>query len=104
MNYQLEFSDKAKKDLIKLKKGDAIAYKKVEKLLHELMIHPTTGTGKPEQLRYGLSGYWSRRIDKKNRLIYRIEEEKITVIVVSNGALLIYSGNKERMLRGVCVF
>ena len=41
-----------------------------------------TGTGKPEQLKH-LTNLWSRRIDKKNRILYTIREEIITVFVIS---------------------
>ncbi|BDE80988.1 Txe/YoeB family addiction module toxin [Porphyromonas somerae] len=57
-------------------------FKKIESLLSELEEHPTTGTGKPEQLK-GVEGIWSRRIDKKNRLLYTIKEDKILVLVLS---------------------
>jgi len=66
-----------------LKAGNKSAYKKIQVFLVELKEHPTTGTGQPEQLKHELSGYWSWRIDKKNRLVYRIEEEIVTVVVVS---------------------
>jgi toxin YoeB len=66
-----------------LKAGNKIAYKKIQVFLRELQEHPTTGTGHPEQLKHELSGYWSRSIDKKNRLVYRIEEDIVTVVVVS---------------------
>lgn len=84
MTYKIELLSKAKKDLKAIKhSGNKAAYTKVMALIEELKEHPTTGTGQPEQLKYSLAGYWSRRIDKKNRMIYRIEEEKITVVVVS---------------------
>lgn len=84
MGYTIEFLPKAKEDLKALKySGNKPAYQKVIALIDELKEHPTTGTGQPEQLKYEFSGYWSRRIDKKNRLIYRIEEEIVTVVVVS---------------------
>lgn len=84
MVYTIEFLPKAKEDLKSLKNsGNKSAYRKVNSLINELREHPTTGTGQPEPLKYELSGYWSRRIDKKNRLIYRIEEEIVTVVVVS---------------------
>jgi len=47
------------------------------------MDHPRKGTGKPEQLKGDLSGLYSRRINKKHRLIYDIQDEIITVIVLS---------------------
>jgi len=45
--------------------------------------HPETGIGQPEQLKHNLSGYWSRRINQKDRLIYRIDEVIVTVFVIS---------------------
>lgn len=56
---------------------------KIEKLLLELNEHPTTGTGQVEALRGNLTGYWSRRIDKFNRIIYSIEENIVTVTIIS---------------------
>ena len=53
------------------------------KILNELKEHPYTGTGNPEELKYELSGFWSRRINKKDRLIYEVQEEVVTVFVVS---------------------
>ncbi|MBK8623952.1 MAG: Txe/YoeB family addiction module toxin [Saprospiraceae bacterium] len=52
-------------------------------MLVELENHPTTGTGKPEQLKHELSGYWSRRLNKKDRLIYQILEKEVIVVIVS---------------------
>jgi len=84
MVYTIEFLPRAKEDLRTLKySGNKSAYRKANSLIDELKEHPTTGTGHPEQLKHELSGYWSRHIDKKNRLIYRIEEDIITVVVVS---------------------
>lgn len=83
MLYELEFSERAKRDLLELKKNDISSYKKVAKLLEELQEHPTTGTGKPEQLKHELSGKWSRRINKKDRLVYQIDEEPKTVHILS---------------------
>ena len=57
--------------------------KKILKILNELKEHPYTGTGNPEELKYELSGFWSRRINKKDRLIYEVQEEVVTVFVVS---------------------
>jgi toxin YoeB len=52
-------------------------------ILLELENHPTTGTGKPELLKHELSGYWSRRLNKKDRIIYQILEDEVIVVVVS---------------------
>jgi toxin YoeB len=56
---------------------------KIDKLLNELREHPTKGTGKPEQLKYYDIPTWSRRINDKHSLIYRIQEDKIIVLVFS---------------------
>lgn len=84
MAYILHFQPGAIEDIAKLKKrGNKIAIKKLEQLLCELTEHPTTGTGHVEPLKGELSGYWSRKIDKYNRLIYSINEEIISVNVIS---------------------
>ncbi|HEY8782588.1 MAG TPA: Txe/YoeB family addiction module toxin [Mucilaginibacter sp.] len=77
-------SERAKKDLLNIQKsGDKASVKKVENIISELYDHPETGIGKPERLRFGLSGYWSRQINKKDRLIYIIEDSIVTVTIVS---------------------
>ncbi len=82
--YTLHITVQAKKDIAYLKKngGKAIT-NKIEKLLIELMEHPRTGTGQVEQLKGDRQDQWSRRIDKKNRLIYTIDDEVVTVEVIS---------------------
>lgn len=80
--YGIEFSENAVKELSKMKKSDAQAYKKFERLIPELQEHPQTGTGKPERLK-NLPNMWSRRLGKKNRLLYTIDEDVIVVCVVS---------------------
>ncbi|MFV8326137.1 Txe/YoeB family addiction module toxin [Flavobacterium sp. ZS1P14] len=52
-------------------------------MLEELGKTPFEGVGKPEPLKHQLAGYWSREINKKDRLIYRVEENIVTVFVVS---------------------
>ncbi|WP_455589239.1 Txe/YoeB family addiction module toxin [Bacteroides rodentium] len=84
MAYIIEIEPKAVQDIAELKKsGNKTAITKIEKLLIELKEHPTTGTGQVEALKNNLSGFWSRRIDKFNRLIYTIKEEIVTVTVIS---------------------
>lgn len=84
MAYIIEFEPKAVQDIAELKKaGNKAAIAKIERLLLELREHPTTGTGQVEALKNNLSGFWSRRIDRLNRMIYTIEEEIVTVTVIS---------------------
>ena len=65
------------------KSGDKASIKKAALIISELYEHPETGTGKPERLKFELAGFWSRRINRKDRLIYLIEDGIITVTVVS---------------------
>lgn len=77
-------TQKAKDDITKHKKsGNKATETKIKKILEELKEHPYSGTGKPEQLKYDLIGFWSRRINQKDRLIYSVEEDIVTVEVVS---------------------
>ena len=80
--YQIEFSEEARKELYKMMKSDVQAYKKFESLIPELQEHPYTGTGHPPQLRH-VNGVWSRKLDKKNRLRYMVNDETVVVFVVS---------------------
>lgn len=84
MTYSIELTFDAEQDIEKFKKsGDKKVLIKIDKLLNELREHPTVGTGKPEQLKHYDVPTWSRRINEKHRLIYRIEENKIIVLVLS---------------------
>lgn len=84
MIYDIDFTNEAMEHLEMWRKsGQKKTLAKIVALVDELREHPTTGTGQPEQLRHNLSGYWSRRIDKANRLIYRIEDRQVIVTVLS---------------------
>ena len=83
MSYSLKLTADAIEDIEYLKKsGDKATLKKLAILLVELTAHPSTGTGQPEELKYNFSGCWSRRINAKHRLVYRIEEEQVVVVVL----------------------
>ncbi len=56
--------------------------KKIRQLLEAVLLNPYQGIGKPEQLKHQYSGYWSRRINKEHRLIYKIQEASIVVYSV----------------------
>ena len=73
---EVVFSKKAKKDLVFWSKsGNKIIIKKISELIKAIQINPYKGIGKPEALKHSLSGYWSRRIDSKHRMIYEIIDE-----------------------------
>ncbi|WP_281227435.1 Txe/YoeB family addiction module toxin [Flavobacterium aquiphilum] len=84
MSYSIELTDDAIADIERHKKsGDKKVLIKIDKLLNELRKHPMTGIGKPEQLKYYEVATWSRRITDKHRLIYRIQDDKVVVMVLA---------------------
>ena len=50
---------------------------RINKLIKEIQRSPFEGTGKPEPLRHGLSGYWSRRITDEHRIVYKVEKDSL---------------------------
>jgi len=84
MSYSIELTINAEKDIEKFKRsGDKKVLIKIDKLLDELREHPKTGTGKPELLKYYETPTYSRRITDNHRLIYRIQEDRVVVLVLS---------------------
>ena len=82
--YKIALSDRAKDHLSDWKKsGQLIALKKIERIFMELSNTPFSGIGSPELLKYKLTEYWSRQIDKKNRIIYQVNDEIVSVFVIS---------------------
>jgi toxin YoeB len=59
---------------------DRKTLKRINTLITEATRDPFFGTGKPEPLVGNLSGYWSRRIDEANRLVYRANDDELTVL------------------------
>ncbi|MGN6398531.1 MAG: Txe/YoeB family addiction module toxin [Mucilaginibacter sp.] len=82
--FKLEITELAERHLKRhYKSGDKASIKKIEKIIAELPETPYTGTGNPEALKYELSGFWSRKINQKDRLIYKVHEDVVIVLVVS---------------------
>ena len=82
--YSIEISSKARKELqVHFRSGNKSTIRKIEQIFLELSTIPYEGTGNPEALKYELSGYWSRRINKKDRIIYRVYEDIVIVLIVS---------------------
>ncbi len=58
---------------------------KIKLLLKDILRNPFTGLGKPEPLKHGkYSGYWSRRITKEHRLVYRVTDSQIIIVSCKN--------------------
>lgn len=82
--YLVEITPDAKQDLkAHFKSGNKATIKKIENILIQLTETPYEGEGKPEQLKHEFSGYWSRRINQKDRMVYRVAEDVVTVYIVS---------------------
>ena len=65
------------------KSGNKAVMNRITALLKDIAEHPYTGIGKPEPLKYGLQGKWSRRINSEHRIIYSVHEDIVTVYVMS---------------------
>ena len=84
MSFQIVLTKSAQKHITAHKRsGKEALCQKIENLLLELAEHPREGTGKPEMLKGDLAGYWSRRIDCEHRMIYFIDDEIVTVTIIS---------------------
>jgi toxin YoeB len=59
---------------------DRKTLKRINRLIEAAMREPFAGLGKPEALRENLAGFWSRRIDETNRLVYAVDEHYLTII------------------------
>ena len=74
MNNKITFTLKGLEEYMYWQTEDKKTLKKINQLLKDIIRNGSDGIGKPEQLTDDLVGYWSRRIDDKNRLIYKIED------------------------------
>ena len=82
--FRLKVTKIAQKDIDKhIKSGNKNSIKAIEKIMVELTETPIEGYGNPEALKHEFSGYWSRRINAKDRMIYKVEENIVTVTIVS---------------------
>lgn len=76
---RLEFKPQAFEDLQYWVQYDAKMAKRLLRLIEETQRDPFRGTGKPEPLRGELSGWWSKRIDREHRLIYRVDGDRLII-------------------------
>ena len=74
------WDDSAWNDYLHWQKSDKKIHQKINELIKSCDRTPFSGIGKPEPLKGNLSGYWSRRINKEHRLVYKVENEIITII------------------------
>ena len=77
---KLIFSDHAWDDYLYWQKTDKKILLRINTLIKETKRSPFDGIGKPEPLKETLSGFWSRRIDDTNRLVYAVDHDQLTII------------------------
>ncbi|MEI8133289.1 MAG: Txe/YoeB family addiction module toxin [Leptolinea sp.] len=75
----LIFSEQAWEDYLFWQQTDRKILKRINKLIKEICRIPYDGIGKPEPLKHGLSGYWSRRINDEHRIVYKIDKDALFV-------------------------
>lgn len=77
---EVDYSEQAIADIAFWKKsGNQAIRKKISHLISAIQITPYTGLGKPEALKHGLSGKWSRRITHEHRIVYEIIHDRIRI-------------------------
>ena len=77
---KLAWGSKAWQDYLYWQVQDKKTLKRINRLIQDTLSNPFEGIGKPEPLKKNLSGFWSRRIDETNRLIYAVDDNYLTII------------------------
>lgn len=76
---KVSFTENAWEDYLYWQKMDKKIVKKINELIKDIRRNPFEGFGKPESLKYDLSGKWSRRITEEHRLVYQVERDNLIV-------------------------
>lgn len=76
---RLIFSENGWEDYLYWQKTDKKTVNRINALIKEIQRDPFAGTGKPEPLKYGLAGYWSRRIDSEHRIVYKVMGDDLLI-------------------------
>lgn len=81
---RFQFSEMAWADYLYWQSQNKRTFKRINDLLQDISRNGNQGIGKPEPLKGNLAGYWSRRIDEKNRLVYKLSDEICEIIQCRN--------------------
>ena len=76
---KLVFAEAAWEDYLFWQQQDRRMLERINKLIREIQRAPFAGIGKPEPLKHQLSGFWSRRIDDRHRLVYAVEGDVLLI-------------------------
>ncbi|MUL37789.1 Txe/YoeB family addiction module toxin [Gloeocapsopsis dulcis] len=80
MSRKIVFEASAFEDFTEWAKLDKKIHRKIVELIKDIDRSPFLGLGKPELLKYELSGFWSRRINDEHRLVYKVTDTKVLII------------------------
>ena len=80
LSKQIAWTDKAWDEYLYWQTQDKKTLRRINTLIRDVKRDHFSGIGKPEPLRESLSGFWSRRIDETNRLVYAVDDVYITII------------------------
>lgn len=75
----LTFSSQAWEEYLYWQANDKVILKRVNLLIKDIIREPFAGIGKPEPLKHGLSGFWSRRITDEHRIVYKVTAEDLQI-------------------------
>jgi toxin YoeB len=76
----LSWSLHAWDDYLHWQRTDKRLLKRINNLIRDIIRDPFDGLGDPEPLRHNLSGYWSRRINREHRLVYKVESSTLIIV------------------------
>jgi len=77
---KISWTNEAWEDYIYWQKTEKKILKRINQLIKDIMRNPFEGIGKPEPLKYELEGFWSRRINKEDRLVYSVRNDTLIII------------------------
>lgn len=77
---KLLFTTQAWEDYLYWQQNDRKVLKRINELIKNIQRTPFEGLGKPEALKFSLSGYWSRRINHEHRLVYKVDNEMLFLV------------------------
>ena len=75
----LAWAENAWEDYLYWQQNDRKTLRRINDLIKNIMCQPFSGLGDPEPLKHNWSGYWSRRIDREHRLVYRVKDNNLII-------------------------
>lgn len=85
MTYEIRYQSEAEKIIHKWRRSNPLLFKKLQDIFHELIEHPRSGIGHPEPLKGGGGTIYSRRISAHDRIVYKINDDEVWVLVLQVG-------------------